>query len=143
MKVLKVLIALLGVGFIAFWIYAENMDLIAPLELLISGLAFLVPTYTVLLQHEELRLQRRDLQETKEELRKSAEAQAAQSTSMRKTALLNGYAAKLSHHSNERKYYASLSAMVEENTHREYSNEAATRINELLADLESPGNKGI
>ncbi|MDY0258491.1 MAG: hypothetical protein RBR41_02345 [Desulfovibrio sp.] len=79
---MKVIFFLIGVGIIALWLWSggltelskENGKNVESIESLFTGLAFLGMMVAIYFQNEELKLQRQELSETREELKRSADA---------------------------------------------------------------------
>lgn len=79
---MKVIFTLIGVGIVVLWLWGggltelckEGGKNVESIESLFTGLAFLGMMIAIYFQKEELKLQRQELSETREELRRSAEA---------------------------------------------------------------------
>jgi hypothetical protein len=102
-----IIIGCLLVGALIFgvWMWAVGCNWRNELESLFSGWAFAGLVCTVLLQREELKLQREELEDTKKVLARAADAQeksekalASQIQSMNLGSLVDGYAAMLDYY---------------------------------------------
>ncbi|MCA0450752.1 MAG: hypothetical protein LCH62_13440 [Proteobacteria bacterium] len=88
-------------------------DLFGAVNALFSGLAFAGVIVTILLQREELRLQRLELSQTREELRRSAAAQEASQLALHAQASASQMSARLASVNSLIEYYRSKLSPLE------------------------------
>ncbi len=130
------------------WRYAVGCSWKSNLDVLFSGLAFVMVICTALLQSAELSLQRKDLEDTNEAVRRSATAQeksekalTRQIQSLNITALLNGYSAKAEYFNNQAQYlnlkadrvggeYGDQAAKAADN-----AKDSVAKIDDLIQDI--------
>lgn len=114
-------------------------DLFGAVNALFSGLAFAGVIVTILLQREELRLQRLELSQTRAELRRSAIAQEASERALQAQAQASWLSARLASTNSLLEYYSSQLRPLEESTL--LSDRAKQRRDELRSKISTLSNR--
>lgn len=120
-------------------------DSFGGINTLFSGLAFAGIIYTILLQKKELRLQREEFQETRNELKRSADAQEKaeaafkkQTELMNKSALLEGLSQAVQFYREDLKYAVETRINSDAGEKLDKTKKQITRVlNELYRDFEN------
>ncbi|MCW7460139.1 hypothetical protein ND856_18740 [Leptospira bandrabouensis] len=146
LAVIFVIIAWYG----SYWVIEKNYneypvkgqigDMFGAINSLFSGLAFAGLIYTIYLQRVQLELQRKELVDTRDELRKTAEAQLESTTLQGLNTLILAYSSILDPKSGVKMYFTKTFAEGEEEKYLE-KYEKAVRTLEILIESKKSEKK--